>query len=415
MSLLQHISTLRTRGTVEGQSDTELVKRVDRHVKRELSKRQPPLVLAKHLAPAVGLDSGTCEVRPIDALLRLARATALTLPASTASASRWWAVLRYLGAFDITAAGQLRINPASTISLRHNERRVFSEELGVGFGILLGERWCRRLGAGATGVVSVLDAGAALRDSSLKLGTVGRLVPDYVFRYTDRSRPGSSFFAALECKGTQDRRSAPKQLGHAMRQVDALRLDGAPLPGIGIATVTDTTQIVYRAVDPPGDTASLEFTDEELRAARQSEVLVREESGRVNVDKRAFLCRAVLFGDASLAAFCGDFATAQQWVPTSSRLLVTDEDVRLDTIDSGAWTGTTVRISTPSGDLEMFAGIDSTVLEALRSSSDQAVQVRQAEVADREESSREEADTNEARAIGSDGSMLAIRYRPRRL
>lgn len=411
MPLLQDIRTLRAPAVIDGQSDAELVKQVDKHVKRELAKSQPPLVLSKKLVPAAGLDSGTCVVRPIDALLRLSRATALTLPPSTASMSRWWPVLRYLGAFEAPEAGRIRINPASTVALRHNERRIFSEELGVGFGILLGERWCH--GLGATGAVSVLDAGAALRDPSRRLGTIGRLVPDYVLRYTDRSQPSISFFAALECKGTQDPKRTPIQLGHAMRQVDALRLDGTSLPGVGIATVTNSTQIAYKAVDPPGNPVSFEFVDDDLAAAHETPVSVSVENGRVDVSKREFLRRAVTLDDASLAAFSGDFAAARRWAPAPSGPPLSTSDLRLDRIEDDAWTGTTARFATPTGELEIFAGVASAVLEALRSSSDRDVRAAQSEVLDRHTSSPDEGDVDEARAVGSDGSMLLIRRRPR--
>lgn len=319
--------------------------------------------------------------------------------------------MRYLGAFAAPESGRIRIDPASTVALRHNERRIFSEELGVGFGILLGERWCR--GLGATGAVSVLDAGAALRDKSRRLGTVGRLVPDYVLRYTDRSQPGISFFAALECKGTQDPKSAPKQLGHAMRQVDALRLDGSSMPGVGIATVTNSTQIAYRAVDPPGNPVSFEFVDDDLGAARETPVMVTVENSRVDVNKRDFLRRAVLLDNASLAAFGGDLAAARRWAPAANGPQLTSIDVRLDRIENDAWTGTTARVATPTGELEMFAGVASTVLEALRSSNDRDVRAVQSEVLDRHASSPDEGELNEARAIGSDGSMLLIRRHPR--
>lgn len=411
MSVSSPIQTLRTPGTVEGRSDARLVGQVHKQAARELAKIQPPpFVLLKRLVPAAGLNT-RIQVRPIDALLRLSRATALKLPPRVASASKWWPVLRYLGAFT-HVNGQLAIDPTATATLRENERRVFSEELGVGFGILLAERWCRNLGA--DGAISALDASIVLRKPRNNLTKVGSLIPDYILRYTQRSLPGMSNFVTLECKGTRNVSTAPKQLGHAMRQVDALRLNGSPLPGVGISTVT-SSDIVFRAVDPPSDSAATAFSQKELQEARSREIAATIEQDKVFVDRDEYLKSTILLDNAALAAFGGDFTAARLWAPTSQLNRFPESHEPLHSIDNGRWRGRSLRVETATGEIEIFLGVASSVAEAMQSTDDRYVRTAQDEVLHELAPLDLDGDDDEALAIGNDGSMLMIRRRASRI
>lgn len=94
-------------------------------------------------------------------MLRLARATRPLVSDDVYDRYRHWGWLRYLGIFDQHPAGRLGLSDAG-VAVRANQRRVMSEDLGVGFGCLVAEKWCRELGA--TSPVTLVDVDLALHE-----------------------------------------------------------------------------------------------------------------------------------------------------------------------------------------------------------------------------------------------------------
>ncbi len=240
----------------------------------------------------------------------------------------------------------------------------------------------------------------------------GRLIPDYILRYRDRTRPGAHCFAVIECKGTQQAGGSTSQLGHAMRQIDALRLGNDPLPGVGISTISNSNYLGYRAVDPPDATVIMEFTDEELRSAREEIVSADVNDRFVTVDKTQFLRAAVLLDNAALAAFGGDGSTAREWAPSTQRAWFLDDGPTPSSIDNGEWTGSTLRIPVDDGELELFGGVANSVLDALKTKDESQVSRAQRAFAFEDVgTSAMDTDNSEARAISPDGSILLARLR----
>ncbi|GAA3783831.1 hypothetical protein GCM10022225_84960 [Plantactinospora mayteni] len=95
-----------------------------------------------------------------------------------------WGLLRYLGLFAVGSGGSLVLSTAGR-RIVGNQRRVTSEELGIGFAVYLAETWAesRRLGAST---VRTVDIDAALASGSISVGGLRVLVeqtgsrPDYL-------------------------------------------------------------------------------------------------------------------------------------------------------------------------------------------------------------------------------------------
>lgn len=119
---------------VNGQSDAALVRRIE-----GTKGYIPP---AKPVSPASGILGGTI-LRPVEALHRLSYATRPLYQDDVFDRYVHWALLRYMGFFSHGAAravGALLVSDAGR-RIVGNQRRLASEEMGIGFGTLLGARW----------------------------------------------------------------------------------------------------------------------------------------------------------------------------------------------------------------------------------------------------------------------------------
>lgn len=110
------------------------------------------------MKPLVEVPSlhGPQVVRPIEALRGLAYATRmLYVNPDVYDMYSLWAWIRYLGLFDQDYSGHLVLSSEAR-HIRGNQRRVASEELGIGFAKVFGENWMLdSLGPGAVTFVDV--------------------------------------------------------------------------------------------------------------------------------------------------------------------------------------------------------------------------------------------------------------------
>lgn len=202
------------------------------------------------LIQAVGVQ-GDLALRPISAMLELARGTALNDDPEVAAFARRWSTLRYLGVFANHGRNtKLRLNRGALQFIGPNQRRVLSEDLGIGFGIMVAKHWCRTRDP-RVGPITVIDV-----DKALHRGTVPNLLlagsrqPDYLLSYPDPTNSSLTTYELLETKGTVNATTARGQLARAATQLAGLTVSGSAMTGLAVATVSNVNGLGVLAVDP---------------------------------------------------------------------------------------------------------------------------------------------------------------------
>lgn len=196
---------------------------------------------------------GDHEVRVADVLLSLAVATAPKIDnAELYDVYRRWAQLRYLGAFAAWGASddRLGLSPVGA-AVAGSQRRVFSEELGIGFATWLSQYW-RFPGAPASRTTrQLVDADLAWAHGvgGSHIAPVGPLRPDYVI--VQQNVDGSSSMAFLECKGSSNRNTSLRQLVKASKQLTSGRIDHLQPSGLALSTVMNRKEMRYLAIQRP--------------------------------------------------------------------------------------------------------------------------------------------------------------------
>jgi hypothetical protein len=408
---------------LEGQSDSALVLSVG--TKQALDARERDakglaLLPSKVPTSAVGLGAGGIEVRPIDAFLRLARVTALTVPDDVFAFYQNWSWLRYLGAFDyLQNPKRLSLDETALQSVHANQRRVLSEELGVGFGVLIAEEWCRAMGA--VGAIRTTDVDKVLRESRMRpqLTQVSGSTrqADYLMQYQSPTVASADESRLLETKGTTSRSNAISQLSHATTQIASLLLGGEALQGIAISTVATTKGIKFLAIDPEGEIKPWRPSQEAINRAKTKAPSFSETNGTYELVKDEFLSSAVVTTNASLADFAGLNEVTKVWLPEdtvlqSRRNRGTGQLKRLQVGDVD-FVGHEFVLPAPgsTGDLKVFQGVSRDIEEALRSGDDDRVRHSQNTFAESARSQVEASSELEAVAASEEGALLRVAYK----
>lgn len=195
---------------------------------------------------------GNFPVRPVEVLHALSLVTSPLYADDIHDLYMRWGLLRYLGFFKNTLSndGKDTILGVSDAGCRvaGAQRRVTSEELGVGFGAVLARRWFRKdLGPGVPiGFIDIDDYARGYGGSSVR--------PDYLLIAPDTARPGWYWVRVLECKGTESGAVARRQMTKAIGQLGSSVLRFDPLPdGIAMSSVTYGPQVCCLAVEARGD------------------------------------------------------------------------------------------------------------------------------------------------------------------
>jgi hypothetical protein len=201
------------------------------------------------VSPVQELDGGQ-QLRVVDILLSLAVATAPKIDNSELyDVYCRWAQLRYLGAFEAHGAmgDRLGLSPIGA-AVAANQRRVFSEELGIGFATWLSRHW-RLPGTSDSGATrQLVDADLAWKFgvNGTHILPIGLRRPDYVI--AQQNIDGSSTLAFLECKGTSNPNTALRQLAKASEQLASGRVDNVRPSGLAISTVMNDKVMKYLAI-----------------------------------------------------------------------------------------------------------------------------------------------------------------------
>lgn len=420
MDLIEALQVMHDQAFVPGRSDIDLADAVQTEVDVLVADAAAngTALPAKPVTPAAGVDAGFA-MRPIEAMLRLARATRPLISDDVYDWYRHWAWLRYLGIFDQHQAGVLGLSAAG-LGVHANQRRVMSEDLGVGFGCVVAEQWCKHLGA--AGPVTIVDVDLALREGRRwrRLHgadpTIGNRQPDYLLVYPDPLHARAFTYKALECKGTVSLANVTGQLARAVTQLGSLELSGLTPQGIAVSTVSNRDGVQYLAVDPEDDqsTDSVVVTNRDLdRArARDSRERMRSRKGAIDIEAGAFIATSLLMSAGTLADYAGNNDAAAELLPprTLSRLSRRPRArVELETAE-GTFRGVEYTFPAPIGTpLYVFMGVVDSVDNALLAGDlDEVIDAQMNfRVEDRERPARGPSDP--VSATTDDGAILLLR------
>lgn len=388
---MDSLNVMATPIRVPGRSDPTLVSAVQTEVSAlsdTAAAKGAPLPV-KPVSLAAGVNAGI-TVRPIDAMLRLAKATRPLITDDVYDWYQHWSWLRYLGIFS-AKTGELRLSAAG-LKVRANQRRVMSEELGVGFGALVAERWCQRLGA--AGPINLVDVDLALTEGRRWIAvhggniTVGRRQPDYLLIYPDPASSRSFVFKALECKGTTSLANVTGQLARATTQLASLKLSGMTPQGIAVDIVSNDKGVSYFAVDPEEGEVDDQVlvTDDVLQQARQMRYVERTPEGAVDVPAADFVATSLLMAMGTLADYAGNGSAAATYLPqpTLRRLDRAQRSRVVNETADGRFVGLEYALPTPDGpQLTVFLGVAQDVDAALTTGQLDEVNAAQAAFRDR--------------------------------
>lgn len=398
---------------VPGQSDNALVTKV--------AGTKNFTLPAKALQPASGLAAGT-TIRPIEALHYLAYVTRALYQDDVYDRYVHWALLRYLGFFD-----QGPSSPAGVSSLRvsqagrriaGNQRRLASEEMGIGFGCLLAARWFAH-DLGSPGIpVSFVDIDVALRDGFVMAGgskkvvstlqtQIGSKRPDYLMLAPDKLT-GRYRARAVECKGTSTPGYGLPQLAGALHQLEGVTLDGRVPPGVAVCTITPNKgDVRYLAIDPADrDEPTFDVGVDDNAYDVILPAINEPVEGRRLVDT------ALRSSWATLADFGGNTDAVRRWAPRlmSERLVRRPRERGLVATPAGVVNGSTSTFRFDGTTMAVTYGIASDVDAAL--SSGQGRRVRDAQIEFASSAASWNADTavgsNLAMSATSDGSVFVL-------
>lgn len=382
------------------------------------------------LVPVPGLHGGA-QVRIADVLLRLTQATRPKYQADVYDVHAHWGLLRYLGVFDSrsSAAGdQVHLSDAGR-RVVGNQRRVLSEELGIGFSVLLAESWSKSQ-SGSSSTPRVVDIDVALQDAAVSVGGLARTVaqtgssrPDYILLSDESTRRGRFRVSVLESKGTKSKPNRLPQLARASTQLTGVQVGGRVPPGLAVSTVLGDGAVTYSALQTAPiprlathPSPASEGTEVELDVERIEESDLG--FGMDIDDARADLLVAAALKSswASLGDYSGNDAAFRRWAPRVLRRKYdrgadaqrTRQSVR--TAGGTELVGVATVLTLPGGQLDAFMGLDSRVDEALtfgRSEDVLAVQEQLRAEDVRGRAARERSD--EVVALAEDGAGLIFR------
>ncbi|KRC58867.1 MULTISPECIES: hypothetical protein [unclassified Nocardioides] len=365
-------------------------------------------------APTKALSSvqslgGGLTLQPADALLGLAYATRMHhVHPDIYELYRLWSWMRYLGVFDVDGNDSLILSNEAR-QIRGNQRRVLSEELGIGFAKVAAERWmAAELGFGTVTLVDVdvVPDGGVLPVAGAHLATkISTRRPDYFLVHLDGS--GVSRVRVLECKGTLDPGNQVPQLAKAVRQLEGIAIDGAMPVGLAVsAALPDDGPVRLRSVDPHDD--EFKFN---VRLPPQSPAAVR---GDAPVDAQEAVRGVVEAGWAHVADFAGSTEVAAYWAPAQlrGRFLERPADATRVETPVGICVGRQLAFQSGNQRVSVFCGVIDVLHDALASGDRDRVLDAQGYVADVSQSSRDGALSevrDHAVAVGADGTVLELR------
>ncbi len=372
-TLRQAIDTMNDPGIVRAQSDVALVQKVA-ELQREYLLTDPRLPVKAALSRADGLD-GPLDAKPVEVMLELALGTTLNVSDAAASFGRRWSTLKYLGLFENDPlARTLNLSPSVLAEVGANQRRVISEELGIGFAAHAAKHWCRTRYPGV-GAISVIDVDRTLLNGSMpKLQRNGKRQPDYLLAFDDPTAPGRRRLELLESKGTVSSATAKSQLGRAVTQLAGLTVNGRTLTGLAVSTISTESGITLMAVDPEEDPVSWAPTKHDTDHWRGDEPKWSGEEPVVDFAPEELVAKATNVDYATLAEFAGLSSATTRWLTRFGTQGRSDLVTETRAGPGGtSYIGQELVFQVGSEIVRMFQGVEADVVDGLRSGDPEAV------------------------------------------
>lgn len=404
LSRARHVVGARAR--LPGTSDSQLVKRI---------AEAPGFAEgSKALVPAAGLEDGV-TLFPLLALHWLSYATRLRYQDDLLDRYLHWALARYIGLFEHRDEGS-RL-PLLTLSeagrrIRGNQRRVTSEEMGIGFGALLASYWFQQTGAAGL-PVSIVDVDVALDDryifaagSRHAVRAVTDRRPDYLLIAPDPSSRRKYRVRALECKGTSSSISyAVGQLVSAAEQLAGITVGGRTPRGLAVSTITMNNRVSYLAIDPAED-AEPSYTVNSNTIRRAAEFRLQDDV--TDVPPELLTSASVRASWAALADFSGNMAALDRWAPAVMRHGLVRQSRQRVTFETpyGLARGTSVTVDMDGQRLHIRYAVDDTIDQQM-AGLPEAIADAQFAFAERLDAIAEPNDMSPASGLETDASLYS--------
>jgi hypothetical protein len=436
MNLQEALAVARQPLRVTGLSDAVLAREVN-----ALNEANAPVLVE---VPAL---NSAFPVRAADVLLRLAAATRAHYGADVLEAQAFWGLLRYLGFFDSDHRCHMRLSDAGH-RIPGNQRRVASEEVGIGLSVIIAELWVSAISRNRTATRTV-DVDVALEDHAIGIRghirpvrQVGRRRPDYVLINESSTDENSFSVAVLESKGTKSQWYMYRQLASAAYQLQGLRVDGRRPPGLAVSALLNDLPVSVFALQTPDDHRDIDeaaVADEEngVRETDRGAQSIDDDSRnelRVDLDYEQLRPggpEVSLSGDsvnawilassglraswAMIADLTGNDDAFRRWAtrPMLNRLSRDASYERERTsvrLENGLdIRGTSNMVTLPGGRLEVLIGLEAEVDDALDRDDPRRILVAQRRLTPlREFSFRSDLDVDRVVSMNSDGTALVI-------
>jgi hypothetical protein len=412
VDLYQALSTVGSAVYLQGHSDQALLDNVAKNSKFESA--------AKTLSPALGLEHGTM-IRPFDALHELSYVTRPRYQDDILDRYAQWGLMRYLGFFDLAHDGsgppELKVSDAGR-KIAGNQRRVTSEDMGIGFGALLARRWFA--GTAAAGwPISIVDIDVALDDGYVYAGGIRQPVrktgsrrPDYLMIALDPTTRDHYRVRMVECKGTISSGHAISQLASAAGQLGGITVAGRVPTGIAISTITGSNGVSYLAIDPEDDASEPSYwvTPDTVEQVANYQLPVGD---RPNVSPTALVSASVRASWATLADFGGNLDALEKWAPAVMRRRLDRRVRERITFETpfGTARGTSISFGFDQQRLSVRYGIDRLIDDRISQDRAERITEAQVEFASRMSASQNEIsldNLNDLHSATSDGSIFSV-------
>lgn len=368
-----------------------------------------------NLAPTSRFDVKRQKLRPADVLANLARTASISGVDDPYRLFERWASLKYVGALrgGPGLTPQLGLTSA-TNNVRANQRRVFSEELGIGFAISAGVRW-HQFAHGGPVVVSTIDIDNLANEKALI--DAGFVQPsgkrtDFI-QLSQTADPTWWRVSQLEAKGTESDAYAPEQIAKAGLQLDKLSVHDVRPPGLAVGSVLhiDNSYVNVLASQTKGKSATRNV---KVRPGRYgpNQLLVNLGPDVDFADNTNTLPRladaARRSSWAQLLALAGAPNLALRWLPRHQDSVTTDSTQQFR-VSGRSIRGLKATLPTAYGQTEMVIGIPDELFEVLRDGSAQDVARLQRELMSEPVQDVSQLDVGAATSMGPDGLFMSIR------
>lgn len=310
--------------------------------------------LRRSTAHAVPTFHGGAALRSVDVLLHLAYATRLNYERTVLDVYMQWALARYIGAFDLTPSLEVHWPGSRRLGLSDagrrvvaNQRRVFSEDVGIGLASVLAHRW---FGSAHPGMdLHLVDIDIAI-DSGVIAAPAGART-DYLVVAEDPGTGHVLLLGMVEAKGSESRANALRQVTRGAEQLEATVRRGRGVDGLVSVAQSGRAELNYYVA---------------LIAPNEPRTVV--DLGRATGAAGALLETSW----AKVADFADDPQLYERVAPKHlkerrpssgrrSRARKSQQEV-----EGMAYEGTEAVVPLPGGDLHVFLGAEERMVGALR-------------------------------------------------